>query len=205
MDWVGQPLIPLSGSRKKQPKGNIIVNVDLASLPSPPGFLQLPWVQVHGGCITGADVAAWPCSVSLLCKISAFLVSLHWPADAVDMGYFGVSYLEVLIPFEQWAGHDCLAKRLLVLTCVRSAQILFLLFLCQKESKIRQGCQFIGSLVGALGKLPGRLGRLSPCAVGSHMTRLRHLGWDQCSHGFTSKPLESCHHQCLKAVCGVLG
>ena len=37
------------------------------------------------------------------------------------------------------------------------------------------------------------------------MSRLRHLGWDQCSHGLTSGPLESCHHQCLKAVCGVLG
>ena len=37
------------------------------------------------------------------------------------------------------------------------------------------------------------------------MSRLRHLGWNQCSHGLTSIPLESCHHQCLKAVCGVLG
>ena len=66
MDGVGQPLIPLSGSRKKQPKVNIIVNVDLASLPGPPGFLHLPWVQGHGGCVTVADVPAWPYSVSLL-------------------------------------------------------------------------------------------------------------------------------------------
>ena len=29
--------------------------------------------------------------------------------------------------------------------------------------------------------------------------------WDQCSHGLTSRPLETCHHQCLKAVCGLLG
>ena len=45
------------------------------------------------------------------------------------------------------------------------------------------------------------------CLVGlvAHMSRLRHLGWNQCSHGLTSRPLESCHHQCLKAVCGVLG
>ena len=46
--------------------------------------------------------------------------------------------------------------------------------------------------------------RFLPCGLGSHMSRLRHLGWDQCSHGLTSRPLESCHHQCLKAVCGVL-
>ena len=36
-------------------------------------------------------------------------------------------------------------------------------------------------------------------------TCLRHLRWSQCSHGLTSRPLESCHHQCLSAVCGVLG
>ena len=37
------------------------------------------------------------------------------------------------------------------------------------------------------------------------MSKLRHLGWDQCSRGLTPRPLESCHHQCLQAVCGVLG
>ena len=31
------------------------------------------------------------------------------------------------------------------------------------------------------------------------------MGWEQCSHGLTSRPLETCHHQCLKAVCGFLG
>ena len=34
---------------------------------------------------------------------------------------------------------------------------------------------------------------------------LRHLGWNQCSHGLESRPLESCHYQRPKAVCGVLG
>ena len=57
----------------------------------------------------------------------------------------------------------------------------------------------------AFTKLPGGLGRFLPCGLGSHMSRLRHLGWNQCSHGLTSRPLESCHHQCLKAVCDVLG
>ena len=71
--------------------------------------------------------------------------------------------------------------------------------------EIRHGCQFISSLVRALAKLPGGLGRFLPCRVGSHMSRLRHLGWNQCSHGLKSRPFESCHYQCLKAVCGVLG
>ena len=70
--------------------------------------------------------------------------------------------------------------------------------------EIRHDRQFLSSLVRALAKLPGGIGRFLPCRVGSHMSRLRHLGWNQCSHGLTSRPLESCHHQCLKAVCGVL-
>ena len=70
---------------------------------------------------------------------------------------------------------------------------------------IRHGFQFLSSLVRALAKLLGGLWRFLPCKIGSHMSRLRHLGWNQCSHGLTSRPLESCHYLCLKAVCGVLG
>ena len=38
-------------------------------------------------------------------------------------------------------------------------------------------------LVRALAKLPGGLGRFLPCELGSQISRLRHLGWNQCSHG----------------------
>ena len=48
------------------------------------------------------------------------------------------------------------------------------------------------------------MARFLPCQVGSHLSRLRHLGWNQCSRGLTSRPLESCHHLCLSAICGVL-
>ena len=64
-------------------KTDIRINVDLASLPGPCGFLNGPWMQVHGGCITAIDVAAWPNSVGILCKFAAFLGSLHWPVGAV--------------------------------------------------------------------------------------------------------------------------
>ena len=56
-------LILLSGIRvvhKKARKLDIGVNVDLASRSGPPGFLNGPWFQVHGGYISGADIAAWP-------------------------------------------------------------------------------------------------------------------------------------------------
>ena len=65
--------------------------------------------------------------------------------------------------------------------------------------------QFLCSFVRALAKLLGGPSWFLPCTLGSHMSRLRHLGWSQCSHGLSSRPLESCHRQCLKAVCGGFG
>ena len=38
-----------------------------------------------------------------------------------------------------------------------------------------------------------------------HFSRLRHFAWKQCSHNLTSRPVESCHHQCLEADCRLLG
>ena len=30
-----------------------------------------------------------------------------------------------------------------------------------------------------------------PCSIGANHCRLRHLGWERCSHGLTSRPRES--------------
>ena len=74
-----------------------------------------------------------------------------------------------------------------------------------RRIELRQGCRFISDLVRALVKLPGGVGSFLPCSVGKHMSKSRHIGWDQCSHGLTSRQLESCHHQYLLAVCWVWG
>ena len=66
------PLVWDQGSKGKHPRTENRVNINLASLPRPLGFLSGPWVQVHGGCITGSDVVAWPYSVSILCKFTVF-------------------------------------------------------------------------------------------------------------------------------------
>ena len=63
------------------------MNVDLFALLGPLDFLHVIWVQVCGGSITELDVVVWPESVSVLCRFSAFLSSLHWPADAGDLGH----------------------------------------------------------------------------------------------------------------------
>ena len=60
------PLVWDQGSKPKVRKRAFRVNVDLASLPGPPGFLNRSWVQVDPGRITDADIAAWPYSVSIL-------------------------------------------------------------------------------------------------------------------------------------------
>ena len=74
--------------RPKVRKLAIRVNVDLASLPGPPGFLNSYWVQVSAGRTTGADIAAWPYSVSILIRFTSFLNTLHWPSGADDFGHF---------------------------------------------------------------------------------------------------------------------
>ena len=102
------------GGPKKARKIDIRVNVDLASLPGPAGFLGGPWMQVHGGGIAGADIAAWPCSVGILSKFTAFLGTLHWQVGNKDMGHFGVSFLRVLIRFEQWSGHRLLSEKVTI-------------------------------------------------------------------------------------------
>ena len=197
------PLVWDQGSRAKVRKLAIRVNVDLASIPGPPGFLNNDWVQVDAGHITSADISAWPYSVGILVRFTSFLSTLHWPS--VDFGHFGVSFLELLILFEQWAGHRLLSEKV-TRPHVRAGRSIFIPSVPVSEGiEIRHGCQFLSSLLRALAKLPGGLGRFLPCSLGSHMSRFRHLRWNQCSHGLTSRPLESCHHQRLKAVCGVSG
>ena len=101
------------GRRRKQRRTDIRVNVNLASLPGPPGFLSGPCVQFKSGCITGSDVAAWPHSVSACsCGSTAyFLVLCIGLLVRRIWEIWEVSFLEVLIFFEQWAGHLLLSEK----------------------------------------------------------------------------------------------
>ena len=124
-----------------------------------------------------------------------------WPSGTVDLGHFGISNLEVMILFEQLAGHRLLIEKVFRPRIRAPPCFPFLLCLYQKELKSGKDASFVSRLVRSLSKLPGGIGRFLPCSFGGHMSTLRHLGWDQCSHGLTSGPLESC----LQTICGVLG
>ena len=113
--------------------------------------------------------------------------------------------MELIILLEQWVGHRLLSEKVTRPHVRANRPILIPSVPVSEGIDIRHGCQFVSSLVRALAKLPGGLGRFLPCRLGSHMSRLRHLGWNQCSHGLSFSPQESCHRQRLKAVCDVLG
>ena len=173
------PLVWDQGGQRETRRTDIRVNIDLASLPGPRGFLSGPWMQVHGGCITDADIAAWPYSVDILCKFTAFLGTLHW----LDIGH------SLFWKSSSFSSNGlvtgCSVKR--QTSCRADRAILIPSVLVSEGIEIRHGCQFVSSLVRALSKLPGRF---LPCGIFPHMSRLRHLGWNQFSHGLSSRPLE---------------
>ena len=151
------PLVWDQGSRPKVRKLHIRVNVDLASLPGPPGFLKSSWIQVDAGHITGADISAWPYSVGILVRFTSFFGTLHWPSGSVDLGHFGISFLELLILFEQWAGHRLLSEKVTRPHVRAGRPILFPSVPVSEGIEIRHRCQFLSSLVRARAKLPGVL------------------------------------------------
>ena len=97
------PLVWSAGSLPKRPRVVHAVR-DFAFLPGPVGIWDGDWVSFGVSSITAEDVRVWPYSVSLLVKVSAFLGTSHWPGGAVEFGVGGVSFVELLILYEQWAG-----------------------------------------------------------------------------------------------------
>ena len=79
--------------------------------------------------------------------------------------------MELLILFEQWAGHRLLNEKV-TRPHVRAGRPILLPSVPVSEViEVRHGCQFLSSLVCALAKLPGGLGGFLPCSLGSHMSR----------------------------------
>ena len=183
---------PLVWSAGALPKRRRLVHAvrDLAVLPGPPAIWNSGWFIVLASAIGAQDVADWH-SVSLVLKCVAFMGSLHWPVGGADLGVGGVSFVEMLIHYELWAGERLVLemsvpefRRLNRPNSVSS-------FPAGPSIDIWRSCRLLGAMLRALGGLPGGLGRFIPCRLGANHCRLRRIGWERCGHGLTSRPRES--------------
>ena len=97
---------PLVWSAGARPKRRRLVHAfrNRAFLPGPPGIWDSEWFAVSATAICADDIAHWPYIPGLLVKWVAFLGTLHWPAGGADFGVGGISYVELLILYELWAG-----------------------------------------------------------------------------------------------------
>ena len=68
---------------------------------------------------------------------------------------------------------------------------------------IWRSCRFIGAWMRSLCLLPGGLRRFVPCSIGANHCRLRHIGWEKCGHGLTSRPRESASELFLNGLLGL--
>ena len=63
---------------------------------------EFAWVPGPVGLWRHGSVG-WPC-IEVRGKLCSFLSSLHWPSAVSDLGVGGVSFVELLILCERWAG-----------------------------------------------------------------------------------------------------
>ena len=120
-----------------------------------------------------------------------FFCCLHWPAGGLDLGVGGVSYVELLILYELWAGEKLTLEKAHPRFLRPRAPISVSAVPFGPGIDIWRSCRFIGALMRSLCLLPGGLGRFAPCSVGANHCRLRLIGWGKCGHGLTSRPRES--------------
>ena len=164
---------------------------EYAWVPGPVGLWRhgsISWPCIE---VCDDDVGFWPYSVGLLVKLCSFLSSLHWPSTVSDLGVGGVSFIELLILCERWAG-----ERLVLEMSVPKLRRLYRPISVSAVSAgpsidIWRSCRFLGAMLRALGGRPGGLGRFIPCRIGANHCRLRSIGWEMFGHGLTSGPLEA--------------
>ena len=176
---------------------------DRAFLPGPPGFWDSEWVNVPASAICAEDIAQWPYTPGLLVKWVAFVGTLHWPIGELDLGVGGVSYVELLILYELWAGERLSLEKAhpRFLRPGRPISVSAVPF--GPGIDIWRSCRFIGALMRSLCLLPGGLGRFLPCSIGANHCRLRHIGWEKCGHGLTSRRRESASEHFLDELLGL--
>ena len=116
---------------------------------------------------------------------------MHLLVAGPDLGQSGVSYVEMLLLYELWAGERLVLEKA-VARCRRPGRpkpvsaVPFGLGIDNWRS-----CRFIGAFIRSQYTLPGSIGRFMPCSVGANHCRLGHIGWERRGHWLTSRPGET--------------
>ena len=175
---------------------------DPAFLPGPIGLWDSDWVNSPASAICAEDVSLWPYTPGLLVKWVTFLWSLHWPAGVLDLGVGGISYVELLILYELWAGERLSLEKATPRYLRPGRPISVSVVPFGPGIDTWRSCCFIGAMMRSLCLLPGGLGRFVACSIGAHHCRLRQKGWEKCGHGLTSRPRESASAPFLHELLG---
>ena len=176
------------GGILKPRASSLRVVVDHASLPGPPGF----WTAHGVACPSLPSLRRmWLFGPTVSASFLTF--PLFWPRcigprALLTSVKFGVSDPELLIMFEQIAGHPPTCEKVIRPHLRARRPLVGSSCPASIGSEIRQGCQFIHGLLMSLGHLPGRVARFVPCQPSAHHTRLSHVGWE---HVFSSRPVKA--------------
>ena len=168
------PLVWSAGAHPKRRRLVHAVRIQ-AFLPGPSGIWDGGWVNIPASAIGADDLACWPYTPGLLVKRVSFLGSLHWTDSGLDLGG-GISYVELLILYELWAGERLSLEKAhpRFLRPGRPISVSAVPF--GPGIDIWRSCRFIGAMVRSPCLLPGGLGRFVPCSVGANHCRLRQIG-----------------------------
>ena len=90
-------------------------------------------------------------SVCMLVKWVAFLSSLHWRADQCNLGVGGVSYVELLILYELWAGERLQLEKAVPRYRRPGRSILVSAVPFGPGTDIWRSCRFLGALFRVFG------------------------------------------------------
>ena len=111
--------------------------------------------------ICADDIAHWPYSPSLLVKWVSFLGTL-----GLDLGVGGISYVELLILYELWAGERLALEKAHPRYLRHGRPISISAVPFGPGTDIWRSCRFIGAMMRSLCMLPGGLGRFVPLLYG---------------------------------------
>ena len=195
------PLVWSAGALPKRRRMVLTVR-NHAMLPGPVCLWASDWGGAPRSAITAEDVGVCPYSVGVLVKLVTFLGNLHWPVAVADLGVGRLSYVELLILCELWAGERLVLEKALPRyrrpgrpTSVSAVPVCPGIDIWHRAGSWGLLCELF-----ALCTLPGGLGRFVPRGIGANHCRLFQaywvLAWGDCLRGFPRDKVSAPNNDC---------